>query len=133
MFFDVTVRHGVPGDAGRLAAAALHSGAVNREAEADKRARYPDDRAPWRAVPLATETYGRLGLAALAHLRRLARQRAALLAESDAGTVGAVLLRRGCRLSVAAARSGAARLRGALGTRAAAADAGAALREAVAG
>jgi len=58
---DVTVRHAVPGDAARLAAAASRGGAVNAEAEGDKRRRYPSGRTPWRLVPLAHDTYGRHG------------------------------------------------------------------------
>ena len=64
---DVTVRHSVPGLGQRLAAAAAHDGAVNREAEADKRQRYPDGRTPWRVLPLAFETFGRLRAAPLRH------------------------------------------------------------------
>ena len=80
-FLDVTVHHSVPGDGVRLAAAAEHPGAVNREAEAEKRRRYPDGRAPWRVVPSALETHGRLGTSTLKHLRGLARARAQDLPE----------------------------------------------------
>ena len=114
-FFDVTVRYSVPGGAADLAAAAAHDGAVNRQAEADKRARYPRGRTPWRTVPLAVETCGRHGLAALRHLRRLARQQAASSPEGDVETTGALVRRWGCRLSVALQRSNVARLRNALG------------------
>ena len=72
------MRYCVPGYADGLTAAAGRGGAVNAAAEADKRRRYPDGRTPWRVVPLATETGGRHGPAALKHLRALARQQAAL-------------------------------------------------------
>ena len=114
-FLDVTVRHSIPGDPERLAAAAAHAGAVNKEAEADKRRRYPDGRAPWRVVPLAFETYGRLGETTLRHLRLLARAQAARLADADAEVASQLLQRWGARLSVALHRSNAARLRSALG------------------
>ena len=115
-YFDVTVRHSVPGDPRRLAAAALYDGAVNQEAEADKRSRYPDGQTPWRVIPLALETNGRHGRAALKHLRRLARQQASALEEADGvHAASALVLRWGCRLSVALQRSNAARLRSALG------------------
>ena len=65
---DATVHHNVPGDAARLAAAARGGGTVNKEAEAEKKRRYPDGRAPWEVVPFAVETYGRLGVASLKHL-----------------------------------------------------------------
>ena len=116
-FLDVTVRHSVPGDASRLSAAAATPGAVNRGAEADKRSRYPDGRAPWRVIPFAVETYGRLGDSALKHLRGLARARAQGLPEGSDDTVASLLLQRwGARLSCALHRSNAARLRSALGT-----------------
>ena len=61
LYLGVTVRHAVPGIGPRLVRAAAHDGAVNREAEADKRSRYPGGRAPWRAVSFALESYDRLG------------------------------------------------------------------------
>ena len=64
LYFDVTVRHCVPGDAAGLAAAPGRDGAINTAAEADKRRRYPSGRTPWGMVPLALETGGRHGLAA---------------------------------------------------------------------
>ena len=63
------------GDA-QLAAAARGPGAVNRTAELEKRLRYCDGRSPWLVVPFAVETFGRLGVTALKHLRGLARTRA---------------------------------------------------------
>ena len=113
-FIDVTVRHSVPGDAARLAAAARGGGAVNREAEADKKRRYPDGRAPWDVIPFALETYGRLGSAALSHLRSLARTRAQ---EAGAESVeyASVLLRWSARISAALHRSNARRIGSALG------------------
>ena len=64
---------------------------------------------------MALETCGRLGLAALRHLRRLARQQAASSPEGDLAATGALVRRWGCRLSVALQRSNATRLRSALG------------------
>ena len=61
-FVDVTVHHSVPGDASRLVAAARGGGAVNREAEAEKKRRYPDDHAPWEVVPFAVESMAGLAL-----------------------------------------------------------------------
>jgi hypothetical protein len=115
LYLDVTVRHGVPGDERRLAAAAAHDGAVASEAERDKATRYPPAQAPWRVVPLALETYGRHGPEAVRHLRRLAREQAAGLAEDGSEAASALVRRWGCRLSVALQRSNAARLRSALG------------------
>ena len=115
-FLDVTVHHGVPGAGPRLAAAAQHPGAVNREAESEKRRRYPDGRAPWRVVPFALETYGRLGSTALKHLRQLARARAQDLPEGGSDAVTSALLQRwGAQLSCALHRSNAERVRSALG------------------
>ena len=114
-FVDVTVRHSVPGDAARLAIAAREGGAVCREAEADKKRRYPDGRAPWKVVPFALETHGRIGAAALKHLRLLARGRAQGLAEGGDAAASVLLQRWAARLSVTLHRSNAARLRSALG------------------
>ena len=116
-YFDITVRHSIPGDAQRLRSAAGRDGAVNREAEADKRRRYPDGQTPWRVVPLAAETFGRLGPAALEHLRKLARKAAAQLGEEDdaEATASALVARWGARLSAALHRANAARLRNSLG------------------
>ena len=73
----MTVRYNVPSDPDGLAAAAPRDGAVNRAAEAEKRPRLPAGRTPWTAVPLALETCGRHGLAALTALRELAREQGA--------------------------------------------------------
>ena len=115
LFFDVTVRHSVPGGAQLLTAAAGRDGAVNHDAEGEKRRRYPEGRTPWRAVPLALETCGRHGAAALKHLRSLAKQRAERLDEGGDWASSELVLRWGCRLSVALQRSNARRLRSALG------------------
>ena len=128
LFLDVTVRHPVPGDADRLARAATRAGATNREAEQDKCSRYPSGRAPWKALPLALESFGRHGPAALAQLRKLARGQAARLEEGRKAAAGALLLRWGCRLGVALHRANAANLRRALGANAGHAQ----LREALA-
>ena len=114
-FLDVTVRHGVPGELVRLTAAARSAGSVCREAEADKRRRYPDGQAPWQVVPFAVETYGRLGVAALKHLRELARARAQSFAESGDEAASALVRTWAARISVGLHRSNAARLRSALG------------------
>ena len=114
-FVDVAVHHSVPGDAARLTAAARGGGAVNKEAEAEKRRRYPDGRAPWEVVPFAVETYGRLGAAALKHLRSLARARAQELPERGEETASTLLQRWSARISAALQRSNARRLRSALG------------------
>ena len=115
-YVDVTVRHSVPGDGSRLLAiAAGQDGAVARDAEGDKRRRYPDGRTPWRVLPFAVETYGRFGPAALTHLRGLAKEQAQHLGEDDTGAVHNLLVQRwAARLSVALHRSNAQRLRSAL-------------------
>ena len=115
MLFDVTVRHSVPGPADALATAANHAGAVNRDAEKDKRQRYADGRTPWKVVPLAHETFGRLGLAALRHLRGLVKAEAAKVGEGAEEATSALVLRWGCRLSTALQRSNCRLLRSALG------------------
>ena len=72
LYLDVTVRHAVGADAARqaLARAARHDGTTAAEGEGDKRARYPQERSPYGALPLALETYGRHGREALRYLRR---------------------------------------------------------------
>ena len=116
LFIDVTVRYAVPGDAAALAAAARHEGAVNAAAEADKRRRYPEGRCPWPLLPLALETGGRHGRAALRHLRQLAREQAELLDEERAAALASSLAQRwGAELSVALQRAKARQLRTALG------------------
>ena len=133
MYFDVTVRYSVPGDAAALAAAAGRDGAVNAEAEADKKRRYPSGRAPWGMVPLALETGGRHGQAALRHLRELARGEAALLGEADApAAAGALVTRWGRELSASQHRAKARQLRTALGADRAGASRAAELRAATA-
>ena len=116
-FFDVTVRHSVPGDAARAAAAANRAGAVAKEAENTKKARYPDGRTPWRCVPLAQETHGRFGAQAFQHLRRLAKEKAT--AEFEGGgaehAAGALVQKWAAWLSVALHRVNAAVLWTALG------------------
>ena len=121
-YFDVTVGHCVLGDDDSLAAAAGRDGAVNAAAEADKHRRYPAGQAPWRMVPLALETGGHHGRAALRHLRSVAREQAALLAPSADGDDGAaealagqLVARWGRELSVALQRATARQLRTALG------------------
>ena len=102
---------------------------MNAAAEADKRRRYPEGQAPWRMVPLALESAGRHGKAALQHLRTLAREQAALL-EDEEGTgaadaaAGQLVARWGRELSVALQRATARQLRTALGVDRAAGAAG---------
>ena len=67
-YADVTVRHSVPGDAGRLRQAAATPGKVAADAESEKRACYGPD------APLATDMFGRHGEAVTRRLRDLARQ-----------------------------------------------------------
>jgi hypothetical protein len=113
-YFDVTVRYAVPGDQGRLRAAAERDGAVAAEAEAEKKRRYPDGQTPWRAVPLATETGGRHGRTALLHLRKLARKQAAKLEEGGDEAASALVQRWGAWLSCALQRANARVLHAAL-------------------
>ena len=116
LYLDVTVRYCVPGDDAGLAAAAGRSGAVNAAAEADKRRRYAPGRTPWGMVPLALETGGRHGPAALRHLRQLARDEAALLGEEAAPAAASALMSRwGKELAVALHKATARQLRTALG------------------
>ena len=114
-FFDVTVHHSVPGDAARLASASSCDGAVAKEAEGNKRRRYPDGRTPFRGVPFALESYGRVGETALKHLRELARDRAANLQEGGEEAASALLQRWAASLSSALCRANARSLRSALG------------------
>ena len=111
----------MPGDAARLAAAARSDGAVNTEAEGYKRARYPAEACPWRLVPLAHETYGRLGTAALKHLRLLARTEASGDRERSKWEAHALQARWASRLSVALHAANARCARSALGAAGAAA------------
>jgi len=115
LFLDVTVRYSVPGHAARLTAASAHDGAVNREAEAEKRARYPDGCTPWKVLPLALETCGRHGPGALKHLRKLAREKASNQAEDSEAAAAGLVQRWAARLSVALHRATARQLRSALG------------------
>ena len=131
------MRYSVPGDEERLRAAAARDGAVAQDAEAAKPQRYPAGRTPWRMVPLALETGGRHGQAALRHLRRLARDQAQLLAGGDAAAAAAAasaLARRwGAELAVALQAAAARQLRTALGAEAARRGARAALAAELAG
>ena len=115
LFLDVTVHHGVPSAGVRLAKAARSNSAANLEAEREKECRYPAERAPYKVVPLALETYGRHGQQALNHLRKLARQKAEALDEGGDEAVSGLVLRWGCQPSVALQRANAANLRRSLG------------------
>ena len=114
-YIDVTVRHSVPADGPRLAAAANRDGAVAAEGEADKRRRYPDGRTPWRVLPFAVESYGRFGLSARKVLKDLAKKRAQRVEEGSDEAASTLMVRWAARLSVALHRSNARRLRSALG------------------
>ena len=116
LLLDVTVRYSVPGSAAeRLARAADSDGSVNKEAEAEKHARYPTHQAPWRMLPLALESCGRHGNTALKHLRKLARRHAQHLEDSSQATASALLQRWGAQLSVALHKAKAKQLCSALG------------------
>ena len=86
-----------------------------KEAEGDKRRRYPDGHTPFRVVPFAVEHFGRLGQTALKHLRELARERAAHLEEGGDEAASALLQRWAGQLSTALWRANARLLRSALG------------------
>ena len=107
LFFDLTVRHGVPGTEEGLRAAAQTAGFVNNSAELDKKRRYPEGVTPWRALPVAVETFGRLGRAGLADLRELARAETAKVGGDAVWTTHAFLQRWCARLSVALHRANA--------------------------
>ena len=115
LFFDVTVRHGVPGCTTRSQLAATANGTVNSEAEADKKERYPGHRCPWRMVPFAVETYGRMGTSALRHLRKLARSQAAGFDGQERTVTASLLSRWGSRISVALHRANVRNVRRSLG------------------
>ena len=114
-FYDVTVRYSVPAEGPRLRAAAGRDGAVAAEAEGDKRRRYPAGQTPWRAVPLVTETGGRLGKDALKHLLKLARKQAETNEEGGDAAVSSLLLKWASWLSVALHNANSAVVRSALG------------------
>ena len=111
----MTVRHSIPGNEARLRTASRADGAVNAEAETDKATRYPESACPWRMVPLAHETYGRIGTKALAHLRKLARAEVAKARGHEVWGTHNLLVRWGVRLSVALHRANARALRRATG------------------
>ena len=112
---DVTARHPVPVDRGRLARAANNDGATSKEAEGNKESRYPAARCPHKVLALALETCGRHGKTSLKHLRKLARQHANKLEEGADDAVGALVERWGRRLSVALHKANCANLRRSLG------------------
>ena len=112
----MTVRHSVPGDRKRLAKSAAFDGAINAEAEADKRTRYPRHAGPQQAIPLALETYGRHGKASLQYLRRLARSQAERAGLASEGTASALSVRWGARLGVALHKANCRNVQSALGT-----------------
>ena len=115
LFFDVTVRHGVPGCTTRSQLAVTANSTVNSEAEADKKERYPGHRCPWRMVPFAVETYGRMGTSALRHLRKLARSQAAGFDGQERTVTASLLSRWGSRISVALHRANVRNVRRSLG------------------
>ena len=91
----------MPGSQARLALASRISGSEAKEAEGDKRRRYPDGRPPFRVVPFAVATFGDLSQTALEHLRELARERAAHLEEGSDEVASALLQRWPGQLSTA--------------------------------
>ena len=66
-------------------------------------------------VPVAIETFGRIGISALKLLRGFARARAQEITHDGQAVVSALLQRWGARISVALHRSNALRLRSSLG------------------
>ena len=90
-------------------------GCCSRTRHRQPRLRYPDGRTPWQVVPFAVETFGRLGLTALKHLRCLARTRAQGLSDGGEAAASSLTQRWAARLSTALHRSNALRLRSALG------------------
>ena len=114
-YLNVTVRHAVGNDLARVQRASREAGATNAEAEADKRDRYPPRRCPYEALPLAVETFGRHGRAALRYLRGLARKQAARLDEGAADAAGALVAKGYRWLGVALQRANARNLQSALG------------------
>ena len=109
------MRHAVGNDQARLQRAARQDGTTNAEAEADKADRYPAHRSPYKALPLALETFGRHGRSALRYLRKLARAHAAKVEGASADATSALVARWGRWLSVALHRATARNLRAALG------------------
>ena len=100
----------------RLAAAARSAGAVNKEAEGDKRDRYPNDRVVWPARAFGMETFGRVGISALRLVRKLARACSVSAELADAEALPSrLLLQWGCRLSVALQRANVRNLHRCLG------------------
>ena len=93
--------------------------AVNDERRLDLGNRtFETDRcSDWAAVPVAVETYGRLGNAALAYLRELARAETAKVGGGEVWTTHAFLQSWCARLSVALHRANARAVLRAAGTR----------------
>ena len=127
-FLDVTVRHAVANDV-RLGRAAREDGATNKEAEGDKRDRYPAAQCAHPMVPLALETYGRHGRASLRCLRKLARKQAETFDEGGEEAASGLVARWGRWLSVALHRATARNLRASLGSEAARRERGRVLAE----
>ena len=86
-----------------------------KEAENEKKRRYPDGQTPRRAVPLATETCGRHSREVLTHLKKLARKQADKLEEGGAEAASSLVQRWGAWLSVALHRANARVVGAALG------------------
>ena len=114
-YLDVCVHHSVPSDAGRLLKASKGDGEVAREAARVKHHRYPAHRAQFRMVPLAFETFGRLGRECLEYLRTLARQAAARVADDGEVDPSALVFQFGCSVSVALQRANVANIRKSVG------------------
>ena len=87
--------------------ASANDGVVCRDAERRKHARYPAQQAPWRMVPVAFETFGRLGSEGYFYRRKLAR-RASEQAGNDGGFAPSLLFTQWARrLSVCLHRANA--------------------------
>ena len=114
-YLDVCVHHSVPCDAVRLLKASKADGEVAKEAARTKHTRYPAHRSQWRMVPLAFETFGRLGREGLEYLRTLARQAAARVADDGEVDPSALLSQFGCSVSVALQRANVANIRKSVG------------------
>ena len=88
---------------------------MNKAAENTKDQRYPAERTPWKEAPLTLETYRRHGREALKYLRKLAWKQAGGLEEGGEQAASHLVLRWGCRLSMALHQANAANLHRCLG------------------
>ena len=115
LLFDVTVVHTVQANAVLLAQASGADGVVCRDAERRKHARYRPEQAPWRMVPVAFKSYGRLGSESYLYLKKLARK-TSVLAGGDGVVAPSLLFAQwACRLSVCLHRCNVRMLRKGVG------------------